>query len=105
MIKGLSEMCAELNIDDENVKAFERKINATLLRVKMERFHQAEKHGEPDHTDLEWLAIAMEEVGEVARSAAPWAKYEERLNLENELIQCAAVFCAWAEAEHEKEEP
>ena len=46
------------------------------------------------NTNDRWNVIAVEEVGEVARSI-----YEEDdINLYREIIQTAAVYVAWAEA-------
>lgn len=43
---------------------------AALDHVGSERFRQWEKWGPRKHTDLEWLMILMEEVGEVADEIA-----------------------------------
>jgi hypothetical protein len=45
--------------------------------------------------DPRWLAVLTEEVGEVARAVLD---YEPRLAMRDELVQVAAMACAWADA-------
>lgn len=54
--------------------------------VNQERLRQDEKWEEQNHYPLYWLAILMEEVGELSKEII-----EDRSNLECELIQVAAV--------------
>ena len=62
-------------------------------RITTERERQDEKWGSDRRPDSEpWVAILTEEVGEVARATL------ERKDLEEELIQVAAVCVAWLEA-------
>lgn len=63
-----------------------------LYAVADERARQNAKWGEQNHTDLRWLGILMEEVGEVAEDVN-----EDRVPL-IELIHAAAVCVAWVEA-------
>lgn len=71
--------------------------------INDERFRQDEKFGTEECKKLtqgEWLAILVEEVGEVAkelcdhRLGLPEATEKE---LKKELIQCAAVVVKWME--------
>ena len=64
-----------------------------LEDVLEEREYQDKRFGNQlANSDLLWNAIAMEEAGEAAREI-----YEQGDNLYNEVIQCAAVYMAWAE--------
>lgn len=63
--------------------------------IEAERMKQDAKWGEQNHTPLKWLAILMEEVGEVAQAILQG----NRLQCIEELIQCAAVIIAWLECE------
>ena len=76
---------------------------AVLTDVALERQDQAALHGERHHIEGTWLAILMEEVGEVASDTlnpslvyAP-ADQSHRTALYQEIIQVAAVAVAWAE--------
>ena len=74
--------------------------------ISNERDRQEQKWGEQNHSDLKWLAILMEEVGEVAQTIL---QREEKnhptkscnklaFKLRNEeLEQVAAVCIAWME--------
>lgn len=62
-----------------------------LDAVISERGRQDDKWGEQNHDDSKWLAILMEEVGEVARDIL------EGNSVEDEITQCAAVAVAWME--------
>ena len=66
-----------------------------LEDVLYERLRQDELWGDQSgHADERWLVILIEEVGEVAR-----AMYDEdEGHTYEEIIQCAAVCMAWAEA-------
>ena len=66
-----------------------------LEAVLVERERQDEKWGDQTfNTDERWTVILTEEVGEVAREV-----YEKRsAGMFEEVIQCAAVCFAWAEA-------
>ena len=59
-----------------------------------ERGRQDLKWGIQDHDDEKWLAILVEEVGEAARGILD----HDPPNLDEEIIQIAAVCVAWAEA-------
>lgn len=65
-----------------------------LLEIRMERLAQINKWGDQHHTRPYWLAILMEEVGELAQCIVQRKPYED------ELIQCAAVCVAWLEDTH-----
>lgn len=62
-----------------------------FTEVLEERKRQDIKWGEQNHTDLEWLAIVLEEVGECAKAIL------EKSNLREELVQVVAVIVAWDE--------
>mgnify|MGYP001616241009 CR=1 FL=1 len=64
-----------------------------LEEVREERKRQDELWGEQNHGDGMWLAILVEEVGEVANDINERSK-----KLREELIQVAAVACCWVEA-------
>ena len=67
--------------------------------VAAERYRAAMKHGShsvelaPYDDHARWWPVVMEEVGEVARA---FQESPERVH--EELVQCAAMFCAWADA-------
>lgn len=63
--------------------------------ILVERINHDEKwttqcHHEPGH----WLAVVMEEVGEIAKECL---ESKDNINLYNEIIQAAAALAAWAE--------
>ena len=60
--------------------------------VSSERLRQLAKWGDQSHTDMEWLVILVEEVGEVARSI-----FENGEADYDEITQCSAVALAWME--------
>ena len=66
-----------------------------LEAVLAERERQDSKWGDQTHnSDEHWTVILTEEIGEVAREV-----YEKRsAGMFEEVIQCAAVCFAWAEA-------
>tara|TARA_Y100000034_G_C6690153_1_gene303858 strand:+ start:340 stop:600 length:261 start_codon:yes stop_codon:yes gene_type:complete len=66
-----------------------------LEAVLAERERQDDKWGDQTHnSDEYWMVILTEETGEVAREV-----YEKRsAGMFEEVIQCAAVCFAWAEA-------
>jgi hypothetical protein len=70
--------------------------------VRSERRRAHEKHGPAGVScqqllwdDPRWLAVLTEEVGEVARAVLD---YEPREKMRAELVQVAAMACAWADA-------
>ena len=66
-----------------------------LEAVLAERERQAERWGDQtEHTDLEWMSILTEEIGEVAKDVND----QRMAGMFEELIQCAAVCFAWSEA-------
>jgi NTP pyrophosphatase (non-canonical NTP hydrolase) len=71
-------------------------IRAKVLEdVLAERERQDGMYGDQtEHSDQYWNVIATEENGEVAR--AIWE--EDDGHMYEEIIQCAAVYFAWAEA-------
>tara|TARA_R100000781_G_scaffold114970_1_gene88177 strand:+ start:371 stop:619 length:249 start_codon:yes stop_codon:yes gene_type:complete len=71
-------------------------IRAKVLEdVLAERERQDGMYGDQTkHSDQYWNVIATEENGEVAR--AIWE--EDDGHMYEEIIQCAAVYFAWAEA-------
>lgn len=64
-----------------------------LEEVMEERKRQDELWGEQNHDDGIWLAILVEEVGEVANDINERSK-----KLREELIQVAAVAVSWVES-------
>ena len=60
-----------------------------LVQAEMDR--QVEKWGEQRHWDHEWLAIVMEELGEVAKAIVEGKPKEMR----EEMIQLAALIETW----------
>jgi NTP pyrophosphatase (non-canonical NTP hydrolase) len=64
-----------------------------LRLVGIERGNQIRKWGEQSHPSFKWLAILMEEVGEVAMAILKGKRFE----IFSELIQVAAVAVAWLE--------
>lgn len=70
-------------------------MNQLFEMIRAEREKQDLKWGEQNHTPLKWLAILMEEVGEVAQAILQGS----RLGCQMELVQCAAVIIAWLECE------
>jgi NTP pyrophosphatase (non-canonical NTP hydrolase) len=68
-----------------------------LVDVLMERVRQDDAHGAPrlrGYQNSEWLAVLVEEVGEVARAI----QVGDMRNLREELVQVAAVAVAFVEA-------
>ena len=66
-----------------------------LENVLKERERQDSLYGDQiNHSDEYWNVIATEENGEVAR--AIWE--QDDVQMYNEIIQCCAVYFAWAEA-------
>ena len=66
-----------------------------LEQVLAERERQDSKWGEQTYnSDSHWTVILTEEIGEVAREV--YEKNEQ--DMYTEIIQCAAVCFAWAEA-------
>ena len=61
--------------------------------VKRERGRQIEKWGVQSHSEHEWLAILVEEVGEVAETVVK-GNYRD---MYDEIVQIAAVAKAWHE--------
>lgn len=79
-------------------------VNADAVK---ERFRQNELYGVQRHSDGDWLAILMEEVGEVAQTmqiGSVASKPTDAQNKYKELIQVAAVAKAWAEQVREDAE-
>ena len=67
--------------------------------VSEERQRQLEKWGEQFHDDLKWLAILLEEVGEVAKAIL---ENDGEQSIE-ELVQVVAVIETWIESLEGKE--
>ena len=59
--------------------------------IQIERNHQDAKWGEQTHTDEKWVAIALEELGEVAKSV----NENNDVELLPEIIQTVAVLENW----------
>ena len=68
-------------------------------KVEIEREKQNNTWGHPDlRQTAPWLAILVEEVGEVARAFLDNEGDTKRGDLVTELVQVAAVASAWAES-------
>lgn len=67
--------------------------SSVLHRIIEERARQDAKWGVTRHSDSDWLAILMEEVGELSKEIVEGNTHKDKLN---ELIQIAAVCVAWA---------
>lgn len=73
----------------------------TALEVANERLRQLEKWGVQNHTHVEWLAIAVEELGEAAREAVrlalnpPKGEVGDAKALRKEVVETTAVLVAW----------
>lgn len=65
-----------------------------LQDVMEERARQDKKWGEQNHTDLYWLGIATEELGEIAKAIIE----NDPTAVRKELVQFTAVGLAWLEA-------
>jgi hypothetical protein len=72
--------------------------------VHRERIRAHAKHGANGNSrenaswdDSEWLAILVEEVGEVAHELT-YDATDRKTNLRKELVQVAAMACAWIDA-------
>lgn len=75
-------------------------MNLVNVAVLQERYRQNLKWGRQEHGKGNWLAILIEEVGEVAQamqSGSPSSKDSDANNLYEELIHVAAVASAFAE--------
>lgn len=64
-----------------------------LELVKEARKTQEIQWGTSEHSDLVWLAILMEELGEAARSI----NYENLGELQQEVVRISAVALGWLE--------
>ncbi|MFL5659904.1 MAG: hypothetical protein ACJ8BW_00975 [Ktedonobacteraceae bacterium] len=65
-----------------------------LVAVDKEMGRQDRKWGVQKHPEEYWLAIVMEELGEVARAIA---EKDQKSVLFAEIQQCAAVMAQWLE--------
>lgn len=67
-------------------------------KIHYERLRQDEKWGEQNHDNYRWIAIATEELGEVAQAALQ-TEYggSHAGDVEKELIHLAAVCIQWLE--------
>lgn len=74
--------------------------NVIIGLIKMERDHQDTKWGEKNHPDAKWLAILMEEVGELAKAMLEAPSGEPQSDVDDELTQVAAVALAWMECRY-----
>lgn len=75
-----------------------------LYRIRCERARQDEKWGEQNHEDETWLAILMEEVGELAEAILHRRFGGGKASHRNkELVQVAAVAIAWMECIERRE--
>ena len=93
--------------DAEKVQADYKKTSIqahAIKRIIAERDSQDVTWGEQNHAPIEWLAILMEEVGEVATECIDQDPLLDEsgypMQLENELVQVAAVAVAMIECLH-----
>lgn len=68
--------------------------NMIAEAIEMERKRQNEQWGAQSHSHETWLAILLEEIGEVAKSVLQDKPMED---LQQEIIQAAAVCFVWLE--------
>ena len=69
-----------------------------ILEVKDERERQNNKWGEQNHDSYTWLAILVEEIGELAQAALHNSfGGEAKGTLRTELLHTAAVAIQWLE--------
>lgn len=67
--------------------------------IKEERARQDAKWGEQNHDPVVWVAILMEEIGEMSKVILETSTFKNPATfVENELIQCAAVLKAMWES-------
>ncbi len=66
-----------------------------VKRILSERTRQDQKWGEQNHDDHKWLAILVEEIGEVAKGLLE--NPSKVIWTESEITQVAAVCMAWLE--------
>lgn len=75
-----------------------------LTDVVDERHRQDMRWGQQDHSPIEWMAILMEEVGEVSKEVCEHHfqykgdQKERSLRMRKELVQVAAVAVAMIES-------
>jgi NTP pyrophosphatase (non-canonical NTP hydrolase) len=82
-------------MNDPEVKFIDEPKMLAFKAIIEERRRQDAKWGEQNHTDLRWLPILVEEVGELAKAI------NEGIMTGGELTQVAAVTLAWMEC-HER---
>jgi NTP pyrophosphatase (non-canonical NTP hydrolase) len=75
-----------------------------LQKVVEERARQDQKWGVQNHGNLFWLAVLMEEVGELAQAIIQQSKTDPA-DAEKELVQVAAVAVAWLECFERRKGP
>lgn len=101
VLRNAIDWILRLEKHEEVNKAFPQ----TYLAITMERFKATQKHGKESinalaASDPRWLPILMEEVGE----AAAELNYDAAGSLRAELVQVAAVACAWIDAIDKEQE-
>lgn len=84
------------------LKIWEREVEIMLAKTRLERIQQLKKWNVQTHDLTTWLAILMEEVGEVSEQVLrnkfpPLKDSFDPQKLESELIQVAAVSLAMAQ--------
>lgn len=65
-----------------------------IVKVIDERDRQDQIWGKQSHSDFKWTTILAEELGEAAKDTFDGSRLQQ---LQEEVIQCAAVAVAWAE--------
>lgn len=83
-------------MENEESELIHKKIirERTLQEINLERERQDRLFGNENrkHSDLKWLAIATEELGEIAQGIND---SKSDIAIEEEIIQVAAVCVAW----------
>lgn len=82
-----------------NQRAMKEEVKAALASILYERRQQDEKWGVQNHEPVWWLAILMEEVGELSQEILEqhFTDAPNKADLKKELIQVAAVALAMLE--------
>ena len=80
------------------IKASSNQLEYVLNLIRIERARQDQKWGQQDHVNDKWCSIATEEYCEMVRAL----NNKDNKNLEEEIIQLAAVLVAWFENKKEK---
>lgn len=78
----------------KNSTAYEPQSYDIYMSIAAEVERQYQKWGLQDHPNYEWVAIAAEELGEVAKAAIDETR-DNGEELNEEIVQLAAVCVSW----------